>query len=415
MTEPTRPRLCVCYIHGLDKRHIHEADAPFLSSLLARGDTAIVETFPSNELVSTVFTGAWPHEHGLWQAALRPGVEKGEPGVLGRLADALPDMLTTTAQLVRYQFDKSYELPVVPPRRRRRLEFHRFKYYTWARSGRGIHKVGGYTTLFDVLGDRCRFQFAKDMTGTRRALQAAPSGGGIDVDFIQTYALDQLEHWGLDRPDLVAKGLREIDGWLADAAQRCADAGVNMLIFSDHGQEAVTGYVDLKKHLRDWGVHDDDCTYLIEAQCARFWFHNDATRAAVVPKLREIPHTKLIDNAGLTAFGLHFKDHRYGELYLFTDQGHVYFPHDFYHPVANLFMGLTEREVMAPRRRDPRHRGYHGHLPPHPAEEGLLVMTTPGWRRTTERAKLIDIAPTVLSLVGAERADTMKGTAVFEQ
>jgi hypothetical protein len=46
MTKPTRSRLCVCYIHGLDKRHINQADAPFLSSLPARGDTAIFEMIP---------------------------------------------------------------------------------------------------------------------------------------------------------------------------------------------------------------------------------------------------------------------------------------------------------------------------------------------------------------------------------
>jgi hypothetical protein len=244
-------------------------------------------------------------------------------------------------------------------------------------------------------------------------LASVPSGD-VDVDFIQTYGLDLVEHWALDRPEVVARALRQVDGWLAEAAKRCASAGAAMLVFSDHGQEPVHGYVDLKGCLRRWGVGERDCTYLVEAQCARFWFHSDAVRDRVVPLLRGIEHAQLVSSEGMAEYGLHFEDDRYGQVYLYTDHGYTFFPHDFYHPLANLVMGWTQRQVMGPRLRDPRHRGYHGHLPGHPAEEGLLVMTEPGWRRVTERARLIDVAPTLLALAGVPPAQTMKGRAVFE-
>lgn len=411
MNPSTQNRLCVCYIHGLDRRRINSEDTPYLASLLAREDHALVDTFPSNELVSTVFTGVYPNEHGLWQATLRTTNPR---NLWDRLVDATPDALTTTAQLFRYQFDRSFELPVIPPRRRRRLDFHRFKYYRWADGGDSIQNIGGFTTLFKIMGDRCRFTFAKDLTGTEQALLNAPSADK-QVDFIQTYGLDQVEHWGLDQPEQVTEAMRRIDTWLKDAAQRCADQNVAMLIFSDHGQEAVKGYVDIKNKLKQWGATDRDCTYLIEAQCARFWFHDDQLRQRIVPKLEALDHTRAVRNKDLEAFGLHFTDESYGELYLYTDQGHTFFPHDFYHPLANAVMGWTERQVMGNRRKDPRHRGYHGHLPPHPAEVGFLVMTDPASaQRTTDRATLIDIAPTILTLTGHQPADTMKGRHVFE-
>ena len=34
---------------------------------------------------------------------------------------------------------------------------------------------------------------------------------------------------------LVTEGMRQIDAWLKDAAKRCAEHNVAMLIFSDHG------------------------------------------------------------------------------------------------------------------------------------------------------------------------------------
>ncbi len=409
MAITSRPAVVFCYIHGLDRRRINDTDTPFLHSLLARDDHVTIETIPSNELVSTVFTGVWPHEHGLWQVELK---QNERTGWIDRAIDALPDWLTTTAQLVRYQFDRTFEMPAVPPRRRRRLNFHRFKYYSWATGGDRIRNIRGYPTLFDRLGESCRFRFASDLTSTRDALTDAPSVEH-GVDFIQTYGLDQLQHWGLDQPQLIKDGMRQLDTWLADAAKRCADSDANMLIFSDHGQEPVHGYIDIKAMLRQWGLGDDDCTYMIEAQCARFWFHNDSARRLAFDRLPEVDHTRLITNTDLEKYHLQFTDTRYGEVYLYTDHGYTFFPHDFYHPLANLVMGWQHREVMAPRLHNPRHRGYHGHLPDHPAEQGFMVMTKPGWRPTRERGHLTDVAPTLLSLVGVGSAPTMKGRALF--
>lgn len=404
-------RTCVVYIHGLDRRRINDADTPFLASRVSPQRAVVVEPIPSNELVSTVFTGAWPHEHGHWQVALDPSHPR--PRTLCEtLVDFVPDCITTTLQCVRYQFDRSYEMPTVPPRRRRRFEFHRFKYYGWALGKTGVREVGGMPTLFDVLRDRCRFQFAKDMTGTRDALAAVPSDTH-DVDFVQTYGLDQMQHWGLDRPDIVADAMRQLDQWLADTADRCARLGVAMLIFSDHGQEAVHGHLDLMATLRATGVPERDYTVYIEAQSARFWFHTPDARERITQALAEVNHARVVTNDDLRQHHIDFPDTRYGELYLYSDQGWIFFPHDFYHPLVNRVMGWTEREVMAPRLRDPRQRGYHGHMPGHPAEDGFLAMADDRWQPATTRATLIDIAPTVLALAGTPGPPSMRGKAVF--
>lgn len=409
--DPTTSRLCVCYIHGLDRRDIDPDRTPFLDSLQQAGALVPVDTLPSNELVSTVFTGAYPHEHGIWQVTLKDRVSR---SFIDRALDALPDLVTTSYHCLRYQFDKDYELPAVPRWRRRRFDFHRYKYTRWMHGGDTLRGIGGYDTLFDLLGERCRFQFAKDLTGTRRLLETLPSpGADVDVDFVQTYGLDLFEHWNLDQPGQVQHWIAQLDRWLADADARCRDAGVDMLLFSDHGQQAVTDYIDLPAILRDCGIGRDDLTYYIEAQCARFWFHTDDARRRVMARLAAVDRTTLLTRAQLADHGLHFEDDRYGEAYLFTDQAWLFFPHDHHQPLANLVSAWTEREVMGRRAFDGRQKGYHGHLGPHPAEEGFLAMTRPGFDIRVERATLRDIAPTILALVGTDPAPTMRGRPVF--
>ena len=99
---------------------------------------------------------------------------------------------------------------------------------------------------------------------------------------------------------------------------------------------------------------------------------------------------------------------------LYTDQGAVFYPHDFYQPLANLFMAWKERDVMGRRALSGgRQRGEHGHLPGHPAEEGFLLLADTHARPASERITLMDFAPTVLALTGREAPPHMKGSPAF--
>src|SRR5881628_842569 len=102
----------------------------------------------------------------------------------------------------------------------------------------------------------------------------------------------------------------------------------------------------------------------------------------------------------------------YGELYLCADAGRIFFPHDFYQPLANAFLGLTE-PMMRRRIFLPVHRGNHGYLPDRPSEKGYVVLLDSGYRVTRREAELIDFAPSVLTLLDHPKPATMKGSALF--
>ena len=119
-----RSKLLVLYVPSLDRRLIGPKTAPYLNGCLTRCPPIELETHPSVELLPTLVTGVWPHQHRMWQVRLKP---ESKSTIHQRLIDLLPDRWTTTFQCVRHWFDPDYDVPTIEPRRRRRFELHRIK------------------------------------------------------------------------------------------------------------------------------------------------------------------------------------------------------------------------------------------------------------------------------------------------
>ena len=212
--------------------------------------------------------------------------------------------------------------------------------------------------------------------------------------------------------DKIAEKLRYVDGFVERLHKRCRDAGVTMMLLVDHGQEPITDSINIKKLLKHSGVPRNEYVYFCEVSAVRFWFKTERARTEITRLLENLQNTTLKTYQQMHDVGICFDDTRFGELYVFADHGHTFFPHDFYNPLANLFLGITDR-LLRPRLLSARHRGNHGHLPDHPAEEGYLVMGEQGYDVAGETMRVIDFAPTVLTLLGKQPAKHMTGTPVF--
>ena len=60
---------------------------------------------------------------------------------------------------------------------------------------------------------------------------------------------------------------------------------------------------------------------------------------------------------------------------------------------------------------------YHGQMPDHPSEAGFMVTNDLSIRALTEpheSIQIVDVAPTLLSLVGAASLPHMEGKKVFD-
>lgn len=110
--------------------------------------------------------------------------------------------------------------------------------------------------------------------------------------------------------------------------------------------------------------------------------------------------------------GLPLRDASYGEIFAYLDPGHIFFPHDFHHPLANLWLGLTD-SIQRSRLRDPRHRGNHGHLPHFEAEKSFAILLDDVFEGESGPATILDVAPSILGLLGQEPPPTMKGRPLF--
>ncbi|MEN8374786.1 MAG: alkaline phosphatase family protein [Gemmatimonadota bacterium] len=390
---------------GLDLRRVTPEATPFLQSFVRQYPAVDLRTLPSTELVPTLITGVWPHEHGVWQVSLDSGVSR---NAATRLLGAVPDVVSTTIQCVRHLLDSSYDLAAIPWRRRRHFRQHRFK-YTRRQSGDLSGPESG--TLFDWVGERSRYQFTRHWSDMPRLLDSLPQEG-LDLDFLEFYALDLLSHWHLDQPDIMAEHLRRLDDFAGELLGRCRHEAVTLVLLVDHGQELIRSTIDLTEPLRESGARSTDYHYFIEVGQARLWFETDEARAAVTTKLSGVPGLNLFTWEEMARFDVRFPDASFGELYAIADNGVAFFPHDFYQPLANLYLGLTSPE-QRPRRRDPRHRANHGQLPDHPSERGTVVVADGAWLPTTDVGRLIDFAPTVLSMLGRAAPDHLEGKPMF--
>jgi hypothetical protein len=324
--------------------------------------------------------------------------------------------VATALQCVAHELTGDWDLAAIPPHRRGRFEITRTKYARRRRPHAVLAEIGGVPSLLGLLGDqRSRYRFSTDTDPARALLRELPAGDR-ELEILELYSLDRVQQWNLDRPAVVRGYYARIDDFLGRLVERCRSRGVLPLLLSDHGHEAVRHQVDVRgalERLRADGLSSDDYDLFVELPIARFWFHTPKARELVSRALSGLPHSRVAWHRDLCRYQLPTWDDRYGECFLIAEPGAIFFPHDFHHPLANLYLGLTDAKQ---RRRilDPVQRSNHGYLPQHECEQGFLLAFDERCEARRELIELIDVAPTVLALLGQPQPPSMTGTPAFD-
>lgn len=402
------PSLFILNVPGLDLRRITPAAAPFTHELLQTYATRTMPGHPTTEIWPTLVTGVNPGRHHIWHCEID---FKDDDTFGGRLIDRLPDRLVCTAQMLRHFVDRSFDMPCIPRWRRRHLRFHRLKYDA-RQEPEEYRTVGGVPTLFDHLGDAAHYDMVKRFDRLPAHLERCPDPR-YRLQWLEIHAYDLVEHYYLDRPDVMDPMTRELDDFIRAAHDRCRAGGTRFMLLVDHGQELVRGLVDIRRPLASTGVRREAYCYFQAVGVAKFWFREEAARRKITAALEAVPHLNLFTWRELDErFDLELGP-RWGELYAITDNDHVFRRHDFQHLLADLYFGLTSREMR--RRLTRRHHvAYHGLMPGHPAETGYFLVADPEVRPVADaEARLVDVAPTALSLVGCEPPPRMQGRVVL--
>jgi hypothetical protein len=402
--------LFIAYVPGLDLRRVDRQTCPHLTELIDAYPVVTFKAPATSDCMPTLLTGAYPHEHGLWGPKLRrSGATR---TVASRLVDVMPDVVTTTFQCIRHVVFEPMDMAGVPPRRRRRFELCFFKHVKTRGAGDVTEPVNGLPSFLSEMGaGRSRFVYVPGLKGLQRRLRTLADGSHA-LEMVEIHCLDQIQHWMADREKRVRSAYREVDDFLAALHAKCCDGGLAFMFLCDHGSEPVQGTIDVMGEVRGLGLRGDEYDFYVENTRTRFWLHTARARERIPELLGSLPHSQVISRRDLERFGICFPDTDFGELYLYADPGYIFFPNDFHHVLANRVLAVADRQ-QRPRFSGPAHRSDHGYLPHAESETGFLLLAEEDVETMSNRMEIVDLAPSVLSLMGFDPPGTMRGRSVF--
>jgi hypothetical protein len=394
---------------SLDLRRIHSPNTDYIAGLQRSYPWVKLNTLPGTELMPTLLTGTYPHENGIWQVKLNANSN----GVSGNsLLDNLPDIVTTTYQCIIHLMTGDFDLASIPSRRLRLFEQRRFKYTRREKSGRLPSIIGGVESIFSILGsENSSYVFSRKFSDLDKLLSKLGTGKHR-LEFFEFYGLDLLQHWSLGDVEKVISAYRAVDHFVRKLHEKCQHQGITLAILSSHGQEQIRGDVDIKGALKKLDLSEKEYASYIEVPMARFWFHTDRARRRITDMLFSLKHGTVLSYQDMHNHNIKFNDNKYGELYFIADPGYIIYPHDFYHPLANIYLGLESWEQRN-RVFNPHHRGCHGYLPHHESERGFMMVVEDHYKVNEREADIIDVAPSILGLMGYKKADSMRGNYLF--
>jgi hypothetical protein len=404
--------LVICYISGLDMRRIDPNTTKFLAEQFNQSPWRGYVNLPSNELFPTLVTGVDPTVHGVWGVQITDDLPE---ALAPRLSDRVPDSLTTAIQCALHFVTGNYDLAAIPPRRRRRFNITRTKYKRRIKRTDALYRIGSIPTVLGIVGSgRAQFLFTSDEDPTKSVMKSLCREDKL-LEILELYSLDRYQQWNLHDEHRVDQAYKKVDRFLELLMAKCERFGKALMILSDHGHQSISRSFDMRDYFGQLNLSENEYTHFVEVSSARFWFHSDHARKQIHTALQEIQGAELVPFEQMSQYGIPLKDSTFGELFCFLPPGSIFFPHDFYQPLANLYFGLTDR-MQRSRLTDPRHRGNHGHLPHHDAEGSFVLVHGSDIRiRDDNRASILDIAPSILSLLDFPIPDFMPGRSLFER
>jgi len=403
-------RLLVCYVPAIDLRQVAAGEFPYVGRLLSTQPAVRFRTQPSIDQLATLFTGTWPHEHGLWGPRLKRTWRHRTPRQ--RLVDLLPDWLTTTVQCARYALGAPIDLATMPPRRRRRFDWLRLNIKAVQDLDRVLEPINGLPTVYTAVGaHRSRYTYQDDFWNLEGLLDTV-GNGAFAFELVDAHCLDHLQHWNMGDGDRIAGFYRGVDEFVAALHEKCRSRGIGFVVLSDHGMEPVERVIDLPAALARLPVRREAYDAFVENTKATLWFHDAGTADRMVTGLRASDLGILRLREEMRAYDLRFPDDRYGHAYFYARPGTTFFPNDFHQPLATIVRSLSDRQQRR-RFRIPWHQADHGYLPDHDCELGFMALAEDGFEPVDDMVTLIDVAPTLLDLLGVSPPDSMKGRPAF--
>lgn len=400
-------KLMVVFVSALDRRRITPEYTPYLYSLIQKYPYVTMNNFPEVDLDPTLLTGLPAHEHGVFQVRLNSNSLSENKS----FTESLPDIVTTTYQCLIHMITGSYNLAAIPYWRRKRFEIFKTRYDE--KVAEKYLKLNGRDTIFNLIGlDNCSYIYNWQLDVVDQ-IKPKLFSSNIRFELIETHAIDTISHWYINDKKKLKDSFNKVDRYIEYLHSECQKKGITLMFISEHGMEPVLNTLDIKEKIRELGIKDTEITYYIEASKTRFWFHTDGAREKMLNYLSDNEQGSLLSRKDMGRFNINFNDDSFGEYYYVLNPGTIFFPNDFYQPIANYYLGLTNWQSRS-RLYNPAHRGYHGYLPHNECEKGTILLLNEKSKAARADIDTIDFTPTILNLLGTEQPQSLKGTPAFE-
>lgn len=387
------PTVCVL-VDAFRHDYLAPELAPRLSALASRGSVSRLRPILgySDAIRATVFTGAYPDEHGYWmEYCYRP-----ESAPMRRLAglrglDRLPvdvvkraikwGLSHTTVQRIGAQ-DGYAHLSM------RHFPFRSLTEFDWTlRHSMSDDGALGMPTLFDRLTQAgvpwSYLDAARDgVRGVLSGIDELPTDTGFA--FVYLHQIDMASHLLGVEGGLFRRVVRRTDklaGEVVDRLQaRLGD--VNLVVFSDHGMSQVkrtVAYPELWVHP---GFPERFC-FALDATMVRLWFHDadQDLRARVRASVQAGAPGRWLDEEELSGLHLRFEHRLYGDEVFLLDPGVAIFPN--FHSMLNP-------------------RAMHAYHPDDADQQGIFI--APAVEPAHPTVDLVDVHDLCARLCGLETA-----------
>lgn len=325
----------------------------------------------------TILTGAWPQDHGHFSFFVK--AEGPSPFRNLKPLALLPHLFAghhrvrnqVSKRLARWKgYTGYFQLYSVP--------FSKLPYLDYTEK-KDIYEpggiLGGQPTIFQAwqasgkpwVRSDWRLGDDDNIAHARREIEK----GDVELLYLFTARLDAIMHrHGTRHPEVDAgydrfhRDLR----MLVDTASRHYRE-VRVHLFSDHGMADVHVCSDLMLRWNRLGFrYGTDYTAVWDSTMARFWFHNEKTRAAATAWLAEQSDGEILSRERLAGYRCLFPGDRYGELFYLLPSGSLFVP-----------SFLNQRKVT----------GMHGYAPEHPDSAAAWLSNV----ETLPVRDLVDIHP----------------------